>query len=1100
MVLLPFAMAGTAQAGLNDGLAGYWTFDEGVGIVANDVTGNGNTGAIINGATFVPGHSNTGLSFNGTNQFVSIPDFGTFTQFSVGAFVTRTGATTAPESVISYKEGNPTPAAQCGFTLRANDDGSSQAPSIFAMVGGAWKAAIAASPLPLGVETHIAGTYDGSTLKLFVNGVLAASTPAPGTLTQCPQVTSIGGRATDFSGTPGSSDWYFPGSIDEVHIYDRALADCEVARLAGDTAQCLVPAVQSPASPSQEYLQLDTELTQDIVVDDQQTPGSGTIGMAWLPNGHLIRKAGNQVIEYTTDQTRNVFSTPVYDIVATHTVSGLDSSGQGITNGLDGYVYSNSPNGLWRIDVNTWTAVKVGTHGYWYGIGTLPDGRIVNQANTAIYIYDPVTSTQSLLYNPGLFVDDLTTTSDGLIALAMRYNNSVRIIDASGTLVNTANVHTTSGAQPDGMAFGGGSLYTANTDGTISRFDFDAPGIVGGASHEVIVAAQGGYGDLASVGPDGAFYISIRGIRYDDGTGAPNWGIVRISIPGGFDTPPGVPANKPPVADAGAAQTVECTGSSSANVTLDGSASTDPDSDPLTYSWTWSGGSATGVSPSASFPLGTTAVTLTVDDGQGHTATAGTVVTVEDTTAPTVSAGLDVTLEATSLSGAGYDVSAQASASDTCCAVATSITPAGPYALGSTTVTVSATDCSGNTASDTMVVTVVDTTAPVLTPPADVTAEANAVSSTVSIGSATATDIFPVSIGNNAPATYPLGTTLVTWTATDANGNTSSATQSVTVVDTTAPVLSVPVDVTAEANAVSSTVSIGSATATDIFPVTISSDAPGTFPLGTTLVTWTATDANGNSSSGTQNVTVVDTTPPALTVPVDVTVEATGVLTPVAIGTATGTDIFLPVTITNDAPASYPLGTTLVTWTATDANGNVSTATQNVTVQDTTPPTVTAQLIPVSSGHDEDEHHGGHDGKHGGSGLFQVVFSASDIVDPNPVLTATLNGATVSNGQIVKLERSKKAEVETEHGTLEISGLSFTLDVSATDASGNTGTASDSFTFPSHRGDDHGIHRGNDREDKHADSGKHKSEGKTKVGHKDNKKSKKKGKKSRKHD
>ena len=614
--------------------------------------------------------------------------------------------------------------------------------------------------------------------------------------------------------------------------------------------------------------------------------------------------------------------------------------------------------------------------------------------------------------------------------------------------------------------------------------------------------------------------------------------------------------NQPPVADAGAAQTVECSGSSSANVTLNGAGSSDPDSDPLTYSWSWSGGSATGVNPSASFPLGTTAVSLTVNDGQGHTATAGTTVTVQDTTAPTVSAGPDVTLEATGAAGAAFDVSGQSSASDSCCAVSITAPAAGTYGLGTHSLTVSSSDCSGNTSGDSMLLTVVDTTAPVLTVPAAVTAEANAVNSTVAIGSATATDIFAVAITSDAPATFPLGTTVVTWTATDANGNATSGTQNVTVVDTTAPVLTVPADVIAEANAVNSTVAIGNATATDIFAVTVTSDAPATYPLGTTVVTWTAVDANGNSSTGTQNVTVVDTTAPVLTVPADVIAEANAVNSTVAIGNATATDIFA-VTVTSDAPATYPLGTTVVTWTAVDANGNSSTGTQNVTVVDTTAPvltvpadvtveangvmstvnignasatdifsvivtsdapaafalgttvvtwtatdangnatsgtqnvtvvdttapTVTAQLVPISSGHDDDD------------ATFQVVFSASDIADPNPVLTATLNGVTVTNGQIVKLENSRKDKSEFEHGTLEISGASFTLTATATDASGNVGTASDAYAFPakhekSKKGDD--DRKSESKSKDRGDDKSSKSSGKDDDRKSDSKKSKK---------
>ncbi|MFC1634239.1 hypothetical protein ACFL5Z_05305 [Planctomycetota bacterium] len=95
-----------------------------------------------------------------------------------------------------------------------------------------------------------------------------------------------------------------------------------------------------------------------------------------------------------------------------------------------------------------------------------------------------------------------------------------------------------------------------------------------------------------------------------------------------------LPANQPPVADAGSDQTVEQESHEGTLVTLDGSLSTDDGwMQPLTYTWTWTGGSATGVSPTVTFPLGTTTVTLTVDDGQ-YSDTDIVDITVQDTTDP----------------------------------------------------------------------------------------------------------------------------------------------------------------------------------------------------------------------------------------------------------------------------------------------------------------------------------------------------------------------------------------------------------------------------------------------------------------------------------
>jgi hypothetical protein len=94
-------------------------------------------------------------------------------------------------------------------------------------------------------------------------------------------------------------------------------------------------------------------------------------------------------------------------------------------------------------------------------------------------------------------------------------------------------------------------------------------------------------------------------------------------------------ANNPPYADAGPDQTLEQTSRTGAEVTLDGLGSYDPDGDSLNYDWTWAGGSTTGVSPTVTLPLGTTTVTLTVNDG-ALTASDTVNIKVEDTTPPDI--------------------------------------------------------------------------------------------------------------------------------------------------------------------------------------------------------------------------------------------------------------------------------------------------------------------------------------------------------------------------------------------------------------------------------------------------------------------------------
>jgi len=122
----------------------------------------------------------------------------------------------------------------------------------------------------------------------------------------------------------------------------------------------------------------------------------------------------------------------------------------------------------------------------------------------------------------------------------------------------------------------------------------------------------------------------------------------------GFNTPTTKPfpetyldckvSNTPPVADAGPDQVVEQDSLGGASVTLDGSGSTDDGRIlPLTYTWTWAGGSATGVSPTVTLPMGPTTVTLTVYDGQ-YSDTDTVDITVQDTTLPVISVTVSPTI------------------------------------------------------------------------------------------------------------------------------------------------------------------------------------------------------------------------------------------------------------------------------------------------------------------------------------------------------------------------------------------------------------------------------------------------------------------------
>src|SRR3569623_376083 len=160
-------------------------------------------------------------------------------------------------------------------------------------------------------------------------------------------------------------------------------------------------------------------------------------------------------------------------------------------------------------------------------------------------------------------------------------------------------------------------------------------------------------------------------------------------------------------------------------------------------------------------------------------------------------------------------------------------------------------------------------------------------------------------------ATFALATTHVICTATDAHGNSTSSSFDVIVADTTPPRITVPPNLSVEA--------------------TGAAGAPATFlPTANDLV------------SG--DVPVVDTTPPQISAPAEVRVEATGSTGALAAFSVTAHDVVdgtTTVTCSKQPFSTFAIGTTLVTCSSKDAHDNTATVSFNVIVQDTTPPALT---------------------------------------------------------------------------------------------------------------------------------------------------------------
>lgn len=449
------------------------------------------------------------------------------------------------------------------------------------------------------------------------------------------------------------------------------------------------------------------------------------------------------------------------------------------------------------------------------------------------------------------------------------------------------------------------------------------------------------------------------------------------------------------------------------------------------------------------FPMGVTTVTAQAIDALGNTITSTFTITVADTTSPSINLPANLTVEANVTGGANV-VLPQATANDTVDANPTvsENLSSGFFPLGTTPVVVTATDSVGNTTTNIFTVTVVDHTAPTLTLPDNFSVEANiGGGAQVNLPQSNATDAAdsnPFVTFDQPSGFFPLGTTVVHVTAIDASGNTSNGSFTVTVVDTTAPALSLPADLVVEANAIGGAnviiPDVFAIDAADIAPVVITDHPSGYFGLGTTAVHVTVTDAAGNISTGSYTVTVADTTPPVISLPEHLTIQA---------NTTGGAFVTLPVTTASDAndpnptvtadqvSGFFPLGTTTVIVTASDAFGNSSSDSYTVTVINEVAPVFvmpSAQQLRLRGNHS--------DALASQSNMSDPLASYDMIVEAN-----TRDGAFVTLPTLTAIGLADAAPlVRLDHASGFFPLGTTVINATASDSSGNVTTGSFTVT------------------------------------------------------
>ncbi|MGZ5441856.1 MAG: HYR domain-containing protein [Thermoanaerobaculia bacterium] len=358
------------------------------------------------------------------------------------------------------------------------------------------------------------------------------------------------------------------------------------------------------------------------------------------------------------------------------------------------------------------------------------------------------------------------------------------------------------------------------------------------------------------------------------------------------------------------------------------------------------------------------------------------------------------------------------------------------FPLGVSSVNCSATDAGGTTAGS-FTVFVSDTVSPLLTLPGDITSATQVVTFT-----ATATDAIdgalPVSCSPASGSTFAFGNTTVVCSATDNQTNSRSGSFNVFVTGGP-PVLTVPPDIVTEATGPAGAEVTFEVTAVDATSVSCSPPSGSTFPLGTTTVDCTASNAAG-STSAEFDVTVEDTTPPELTLPSIVEAEATSPAGATVTFVATAEDLVdgpRPVDCTPASGSLFPLGSTTVICTSSDTRDNLISGSFDVVVEDTTAPTITVATANPSSLWPPNHK----------MVPIALTVEATDAVDPSPsiqIVSVSSNQPVNGTGDgdtapdwVITGPLSLQLRAERAGNSERI----YTITVSATDLYGNVSTA-----------------------------------------------------------
>jgi glucose/arabinose dehydrogenase/PKD repeat protein/chitodextrinase len=278
------------------GLVGAWAFSEGSGSTTADASGNGNVGTITNATWSTQGRYGNALSFNGTSSVVRVPSAASLnltTGMTLSAWIRPTASQSGWRTIVQRQ-------ADAYFVTSSNDQ--PMRPAGGGTIGGGVRFVGGPTANPLNTWTHVAVSFDGNQLRLYVNGTQVATRGANGTIQTVANPLWIGGNQ------PYGE--YFQGLIDEVRVYNRALTATDIQTDMNTSIVPTAPDTTAPSAPS--------GLTATAASANQ-------VNLSWTASNDNVGVTGYRV-ERCTGATCTVFNQVGTPTTTTFNDTGLTPS------------------------------------------------------------------------------------------------------------------------------------------------------------------------------------------------------------------------------------------------------------------------------------------------------------------------------------------------------------------------------------------------------------------------------------------------------------------------------------------------------------------------------------------------------------------------------------------------------------------------------------------------------------------------------------------------------------------------------------------------------------------------------------------------------